>query len=245
MQQKEDVWTFGEVVVPADVQKSYANSLNGTLDFLLCQALRLTFAQHSWRLSEFAAFLNAHFQYFPDDFSQPAFIDNHDMNRFLFSVNNDQRLLRLVLTILYTLSGPPIVYYGTENGLSQNRSIHEKGAKGFDEARLAMIWEDEPRPILSDLLKKMADFRGKTPETYTKEWKILWSDDEEDALVLGKADNSLILIINRSEEFKEIQLSLDQKMAFQDPIDEETFDARNGLLEVYLKPVSAQILVRE
>ena len=49
----------------------------------------------------------------------PSFLDNHDINRFLWIVDGGTRRLQLAALCQFTLPGPPIVYYGTEVGLSQ------------------------------------------------------------------------------------------------------------------------------
>jgi glycosidase len=70
------------------------------------------------------------------DFVLPAFIDNHDMNRFLWVAGDNQQRLRLALGLLFGLGGPPIIYYGTEVGLSQPRA---KGPR-HEESRHPMRW---------------------------------------------------------------------------------------------------------
>ena len=63
--------------------------------------------------------MQEHFAYFDSLLVLPSFLDNHDMNRFLWIVDGDTRRLRLAALCQFTLPGPPIVYYGTEVGLSQ------------------------------------------------------------------------------------------------------------------------------
>ena len=48
---KPDAWMFGELVRPPDQQLGYAGLFDGTLDFLLCQAMRDTFATGSMSLA--------------------------------------------------------------------------------------------------------------------------------------------------------------------------------------------------
>ncbi len=122
------------MVLPADIQASYADSLGGSLDFMLCQALRSTFATETWKLEKLAGFLDSHYRYFPEGHSLPSFIDNHDMDRFYTIAKDDIQRLRLALLVLYVLPGPPIIYYGSEIPLSQNHLLHEGGGLGFDEA---------------------------------------------------------------------------------------------------------------
>ncbi len=140
---RPDAWMIGELVRPADQQLSYSGLFDGTLDFLLCQALRATFGTGQMSLAAFDAFVNRHEAYFPSTFSRPSFIDNHDVDRFLWLAGGDKRKLKLASLCHYTLSGPPIVYNGTEVGVTQERFIHDKNSQGMEECRQPMLWGDE------------------------------------------------------------------------------------------------------
>lgn len=131
---KPDCWLFGEVVEGADYQRAFAPALDGNLDFLLCWALRRAFGSGAWDMTELAGFLDAHADYYPDEFSRPSFVDNHDMERFLYHAGDDANALKLAALLLYTLPGPPVVYYGTEVGLSQ------RSPGGFEPSREPMLW---------------------------------------------------------------------------------------------------------
>lgn len=172
-----ECWTFGELTLPADVQRSFGGGMDGALDFLTCQALRETFGQRRWSLARLAGFLQGAQDYFPPEFSRPAFIDNHDMNRFLFMAQGEQRALHAALTLLYLLPGAPIVYYGTESGLSQRAGIHDRGAHGLDEARLAMNWEQEGRGPTAGLLRQLSAFREANPWLARARWQLLELDE--------------------------------------------------------------------
>ncbi len=134
---KSDSVTFGEVVEPPSLQRSFAGRMDGTLDFLLHQALRNFFAYNQLTASQFNAFLQRHMSYFPENFILPSFLDNHDMNRFLWVVHGDVRRLKLAALCQFTLPGPPIIYYGTEVGLSQKAHVGP-----MEECRLPMIWDE-------------------------------------------------------------------------------------------------------
>ena len=98
----------------------------------------------------FDAFLNRHEAYFPADFSRPSFVDNHDMDRFLWLAGGDKRRLKLASLCHYTLSGPPIVYNGTETGVTQERFIGDKISQGMEECRQPMLWgEDQDSDVTS------------------------------------------------------------------------------------------------
>ncbi len=142
---RPECWTFGEVVEPSDSQLNFSGLLDGCLDFILLEALRETFAYGRWDAAQLASFLARHEAYFPADFSRPSFLDNHDMNRFLWAAGGDQRRLRMAALCQFTLSGPPVIYYGTEVGLSQERDVRQDGRGLPEESRLPMLWETQTR----------------------------------------------------------------------------------------------------
>lgn len=160
---RPDCWLFGEVIHTAFVQAFYAGLLDGTLDFLLARALRETFALGTWSLAEFESFLSGHEAYFLPSFSRPGFLDNHDMNRFLFMAGNDRDRLKLGALVLFTLTGPPILYYGTEVGLSQERPIHQGESGIFEEARLPMRWGEAQDVELSEYFRRLIGLRRAYP----------------------------------------------------------------------------------
>ncbi|MDX1990888.1 MAG: alpha-amylase family glycosyl hydrolase, partial [bacterium] len=91
----------------------------------------------------------AHTTYFPSDFVLPTFIDNHDMDRFLYIAGGDTGRLREAAAFLMALPNPPIVYYGTEVGLSQTTSVREEGG-GLHISRAPMPWGDaQDRDLLA------------------------------------------------------------------------------------------------
>ncbi len=160
---KSDCWIFGEVVHTPEVQRSYAGIMDGCLDFHLARALRETFALGQMSLEEFEAFLSSHEAYFPAEFSRPAFLDNHDMSRFLYMTGDIKDKLKLAALVLFTLSGPPIVYNGTECGVSQERPMQQGNRYVFEEARLPMKWSSEADADLMDFFRRLADLRSQNP----------------------------------------------------------------------------------
>ena len=113
------------------------------------QALRRFFAFGETTASELDAFLRRHLAFFGDGLALPSFLDNHDMNRFLWVVGGDARRLRLAALCQFALPGPPIVYYGTEVGLSQRRDVRYADGSGHpEESRLPMPWGEDADPSL-------------------------------------------------------------------------------------------------
>jgi cyclomaltodextrinase len=118
----------------------YIGRLDGCLDFHVGEAIRKTFAYRTWTEADFERFLQRHEEYFgrEGDFIQPTFIDNHDMDRFLYAAGGDKDALRRAAAAQMRLPGPPIIYYGTEVGLSQRKS--KGGGLGLEASREPMAW---------------------------------------------------------------------------------------------------------
>jgi cyclomaltodextrinase len=146
--EKPDCFCFGEVVDAPDTQRTYAGRLDGVLDFHTGDALRRTYALGSWSEAELTRFLERHLAFFPDDFLLPTFIDNHDMDRFLQLAGGDKDALRRAATAQMQLPGPPIIYYGTEVGLTQ--TVSTTGGLGLHVNRVPMVWgTDQDQELLA------------------------------------------------------------------------------------------------
>ncbi len=162
---------FGEVTHTPQLLRSYGGRLDGCLDFMLCELLRATFARSEMALAAFARNLERHLAYAGGQLLLPSFLDNHDMNRFLIAAGGDIRRLRLAAMVQFMLPGPPIVYYGTEVGLSQLRPLGR-----LEESRLPMPprdqWNLELREYYRDLIalrRQVGPFRQPP--------KLRWLDD--------------------------------------------------------------------
>lgn len=173
---KPDVWIFGEIVETPELQRSFAGRLDGALDFLLSQALRGLFAFGSWDVTRFEAFLTEHERYFPPDFSLPTFLDNHDINRFSWVTRGNADRLKLAALCQFTLSGPPIIYYGTEVGLSQDRDIRQNGLGILEESRLPMLWGGAQDQELLSYYQRLIQIRRQNPVLWQSPRQCLYED---------------------------------------------------------------------
>jgi len=70
-------------------------------------------------------FLDRHAAYFQDSFLMPTFIDNHDMDRFLYLAGGDKEALRRAAAVQMRLPRPAHHLLRTEVGLSQTRTTRE------------------------------------------------------------------------------------------------------------------------
>jgi glycosidase len=67
--------------------------------------------------------LEEHYSHFPEDYYLPSFLDNHDMNRFLYDAGQSRDKLKEALRFQFSLPQPPVLYYGTETGLSHQDPV--------------------------------------------------------------------------------------------------------------------------
>ncbi len=139
---KPDCFCFGEIIDAPDHMRQYVGRLDGCLDFHACEMLRRTYALGTRTEEDLARFVERHTAYFPRNFIMPTFIDNHDMDRFLFLARGDKEALRRAAAAQMRLPGPPIVYYGTEVGLEQ--TVSKTPALGLDVCRVPMQWDGGP-----------------------------------------------------------------------------------------------------
>lgn len=148
--EKPDSFCFGEIVDQPAAIVPYIGRLDGCLDFHIGEALRKTFAYNVWTTADFERFLQRHEDYFSQsgNFVRPTFLDNHDMDRFLFAAQENKDALRRAAAVQMRLPGPPIIYYGTEVGLSQRRG--KEDGSGLEASREPMRWgNDQDRELFA------------------------------------------------------------------------------------------------
>ena len=137
---KPDCFCFGEIVDEPSVMLAFVGRLDGCIDFHLSDALRLTYGRKVWSEADLERFLDRHRQYFPANFLMPTFLDNHDMDRFLYIANGDKDALRRAAAVQMKLPAPPVIYYGTEIGITQRKGKND--GWGLEVSREPMPWGD-------------------------------------------------------------------------------------------------------
>lgn len=205
---RPDAWIFGEVVEDPASQLSYTGRLDGCLDFLLAQKLRALFGLGSISLTAFDAFLNRHEAFFPATFSRPSFLDNHDIDRFLWLAQGDTRRLKLAALCQFTLAGPPIVYYGTEVGLSQRAAIHAPHSAGMAEARAPMPWDNTQDADLHQFYRWLIRFRRVHPALWRGLRRTLHLDEAAGTYAYVRLDDveTLVVAFNLSDHPRRLTL---------------------------------------
>ncbi len=208
---KPDCWTFGEAIDLPDTQIAFEGGLDGTLDFILLEALRNTFAYGAWDAQRLADFLDRHEAFFPADFSRPSFLDNHDMNRFLWVAQGDTRKLKLAALCQFTLAGAPVIYYGTEVGLSQDRDVRQKGWAIHEEARLPMVWGQAQDAELYAFYQALCQARHQHAALRQGPRETILAKGHILAYRRVEANGSMVCVLNLSETPVEVTLGITEK----------------------------------
>jgi cyclomaltodextrinase len=224
--------TLGEITETPSFIRSFAGRMDGCLDFGLLEALRAFFALGTTSVVEFDKFLHQHFAYFDTGLVLPSFLDNHDMNRFLWRADGDKRRLRLAALCQFTLPGPPIIYYGTEVGLGQLEPVGR-----LEEARLPMPWGNDQDTSLLAFYKDLIAFRGQA-RVWSLPRQTLITDDGAGLYAYACGPYSVVLNNGPLEttvslgKWQEVELVLNTDPAV-------SLDAQG--LELYLPPYAGAV----
>jgi glycosidase len=121
--------------------KEYIGTLDGVLDFKVQELIKQFIIRKSISENTLRKQLHKHYAQYPEDFLLPTFLDNHDMDRFLFQAGNDKEKLKAAATLQLGLPQPAIIYYGTETGMTQTTSLWKIPSNGDLQARAPMNWD--------------------------------------------------------------------------------------------------------
>lgn len=136
-------WRWAEGHIPkADLQRDHIGLLDGVLDFHARDLLADRLAPGGANAAEVARLLAAHQASYPADYCLPVFLDNHDINRYLFDADGDRAKLQAAIELQMQQPQPAIVYYGSEVGLSQTQSVWRAVPYADLEARRPFPWDE-------------------------------------------------------------------------------------------------------
>jgi cyclomaltodextrinase len=206
-------YTIGEIPPPLSEIADYAGRMDGFMDFPLARMLRHTFATCHNTLAQLLQYLDERRPHLPPGMSRATLLDNHDMHRFLWLAGGKFERLKLAALCQLTLEGTPIIYYGTEVGLSQYADAHKENAH----ARAPMLWGAQQNADLHAYYRRLLSLRQshtalRRGERTTVPTAVVDATEEASAQVgayLRHLDGEYLLIaLNNSEEPLRIQLAL-------------------------------------
>ena len=142
-------WLFG--ASSDSLLKEYVGELDGVLDFKFQEMIKAHIAWDAsdWAKQKLYRKIKLHCKKYPDNYFLSTFLDNHDINRFLFECKNDKEKLKQAAEIQFSVDQPAIIYYGTEIGMSQEKSMWEFHSHGDLQARRPMNWKRQDNDLVS------------------------------------------------------------------------------------------------
>lgn len=159
-EENNECFCFGEVVEPPPDYLLYSGLLDGLLDFTFNDSVRRAFAFNSYSREKFESVINRHREFFNgSDLVMPTFLDNHDVDRFLYITGGDKEKLRQAAEVQFEQVGPPIIYYGTEVGMSQE--LNDGRVDGLVGSREPMVWGDTQDLELLSFYRSLIKKRNK------------------------------------------------------------------------------------
>lgn len=99
------------------IQLEYDRELDGVLDFALRNMIVEAAGKGVGLLSDnsLKTQIGKHLRKVPPGYFMVAFLDNHDVDRFLLYCKGDVKVLLQAFELLFSLDLPVVLYYGTEN----------------------------------------------------------------------------------------------------------------------------------
>ena len=191
---KPDALILGEATGTTDWLARYAGRLDAIFDFDLAYYVRQALGRGRMDAAGFASWLDEHDRAYPG-LALATLMDNHDMNRFLWMADGNSERVKLAATLLLTLPGMPVIYYGTEVGLSQRYD----GVIENAEARLPMPWGDSQDQDLLAHFQRLGRLRSESPALRRGVRRTLFADAEVFAYERSTGDESVIVALNFSQ----------------------------------------------
>ena len=121
-------------------QLEYVGVLDGVLDFsyqqILCDAVNKKQAiMNNPKLKEK---VKSHFARYPTDFQLWLFLDNHDLNRFLYECGGSATLLQEGIEFSKQWNMPWLMFYGTEREFMNKKSIFDGTPYADERVRMCL-----------------------------------------------------------------------------------------------------------
>jgi len=134
-----DVFLVGEVWTEGSEAKQFLPGLRSIFNFEMAGSILDAVAEgRAAGLAGRHAGLRRQYAEILPGFTDATFLSNHDQNRVMSVLENDEDRARVAASLLLTLPGSPFLYYGEEIGM--------RGTKPDFFIREPMLWQREPDP---------------------------------------------------------------------------------------------------
>jgi neopullulanase len=232
--------------------KDFDSYMDGITDFNLQYAIKDAMTEETgWNTGLAKIYYTLSWDYlYANPSANVTFLDNHDVDRFLGTIDNDLEAYKMALTILMTTRGIPQLYYGAEinmNRAGHHGHIREDFPGGWSQDNINKF-EPEQRSLEENEtwnhISKLANWRKDSPAI--KDGKLIQFVPENNLYVYFRVadDQKVMILINTSNEemrfegkrFEEI---LQNHTNAMDILSDKIVD----LKDLYIEKRSSKVLV--
>ena len=246
---KPDSFSVGEATHGPGTMRSYEGRMDGALDFQFLTMIRGLLAFETIRLSGFDRFLEQNRRFYTPGFATPTFLDNHDMNRFLWVAKGDTRKLRVAAALQCTLAPPPIIYYGTEAGIRQQADARNSGWGGDAQARGLMLWGADQDADLLAYYRRLIALRRAHPAIWQGTRRTVHLDEAARTYAYTQTGGGLVgllIVLNLGAEPRSVPVPLaavgPPPAAPRDLLNAHPVEPTGDGLRVLLPPYAAALI---
>ncbi len=251
-----EVWTDGG----AAERKSFEGELDGVLAFDHNDLFLSFFAKRTSNVDAYNNGLNYFASYYNNQFVLPTFLDNHDKDRFLFEAGQNVNRLKLAFISQFTLEQPPVIYYGTEAGLTQ----YEASAGKPERSRARMVWGNylanppagwngAQNTQVRDLVKQLISLRAQYSALRTGTRTTLYIHNLDGTYAYRRSDAAghVVVALNNSDASRTlsipnqpgVSLGWSDGTQVRDVLSGAIYTVSGGKVTLNLAPMQGMILV--
>ena len=224
VQEKEDIYILGEIWHSSQSWLE-GDEFHAIMNYVFTEKIEGYFLKGIFTPSEMIYGMEQQRMLYRKQTNEVQFnlLDSHDTPRLLTKAHNNKKLVQSILAFMFTQTGTPCIYYGTEIGID-----------GFDDpdCRKCMIWDEKDQDLeMLHFMKRLIAFR-KAYNQILSVGDTIWHDvrDEEHLIVFKRVLDSqkLFFYFNQNKNAATIELPENSKEVFTHLANKER---KNVLLE--------------
>ncbi len=176
------------------------------------------------------------------------YLDNHDSSKIASIIRNGNHLKNLY-TLLYTMSGIPAIYYGSEWGLKGEKG---NAVEGDFALRPNVKLEDYKKGNISLLehIRNLGFIRQMSPALRYGSYRKIYLDNNVFVFCRECEWQSVYIVINKSAEYCEVEFEIGKFTSLVELYNETNYKKHldfykldKGVVEVSVEPYSSRIMV--
>ncbi len=184
---------------------------------------------------------------YDDPTMMAAFLDNHDMDRFMTTAgHNGREKLKLGLAFLMTMNRIPVVYYGTEQAM-EGHNEHMGNYPPENRADMQFGKDPDMKAYFSQLATTRNDSEALREGAYME----MWMHDQILSYSRLTPDDEAIVVLNNSydDQYREIPIrkesSLQNGDVLKDAITGQEFTVTDGKLKLTTHRKQGLVLLKK